>query len=96
MSQRLRHRRCQDSFLSLLRARAIYCDTDFVIYIQPRDEPGLIETWDKLGDMTSELRPTWYESQFVNGRPKNYAYKKADTMRGRTDTICKVRGITLN
>ena len=44
--------------LDRLGERAIYCDTDSVIYTQPRDEPGFIETGDKLGDITSELRPT--------------------------------------
>ena len=44
-------------YLDLLGRRAIYFDTDSFIYIRPRDEPGLIETGDKLGDMTSELRP---------------------------------------
>ena len=40
-------------YLDRLGERAIYCDTDSVIYIQPRDEPGLIETGEKFGDMTS-------------------------------------------
>ena len=70
--------------------RAIYCDTDSVIYIQPGDEPGLIETGDNLGDMTE------YVSEFVSGGPKNYAYKKVDTLRARTVTICKIRSINLN
>jgi len=30
-------------YLDRLGERAIYCDTDSVIYIQPRDEPGLID-----------------------------------------------------
>ena len=75
---------------------AIYCDTDTVIYIQPRDELGLIEKGDKLGNMTSEWRPTQFISEFVSGGPKNYAYSVIDTVTGRTDTVCKVRGITLN
>ena len=45
-------------YLDRLRENAIYCDTDSVIYIQPRDGPHLIETGDKLGDMPSELRPS--------------------------------------
>jgi len=49
-------------YLDRLGERAIYCDTDFMIYIQRKDEPNLIETGDKLGDMTSELRPTLYVS----------------------------------
>jgi len=79
-----------------LGERAIYCDTDSVIYIQPRDEPGLIETGDKLGDMTSELRTTDYIFEFVSVGPKNYAYTVIDTVTGRATTVCKVRGITLN
>jgi len=83
-------------YLDRLGEIAIYCDTDSVIYIQPRDEPGLIETADKLGDMTSVLRPTMYVSEFVSCGPKNYAYKVIDTKTGRATTACKVRGITLN
>jgi len=79
-----------------LGERAIYCDTDSVIYIQPRDEPFLIETGDKLGDMTCELRATEYISEFVNGGPKNYAYRVIDTGTVEANTVCKVRGITLN
>ena len=45
-------------YLDRLIERAVYSDTDSVICIQPKDEPNLIGTGDKLGDMTSELRPT--------------------------------------
>jgi len=79
-----------------LGERAIYCDTDSVIYIQPKDEPNLIETGDKLGDMTSELRSTEYIFEFVSGGPKNYAYTVIGTVTGRAATVCKDRGITLN
>ena len=83
-------------YLDRLGERAFYCDTDSVIYIELRDVPNLIETGDKLGDMTSELRTIEYVSEFVSGGPKNYAYKVIDTETGRTATVCKVRGITLN
>ena len=83
-------------YLDQLGERAIYCDTDSVIYILSRDEPGLIETEDVLGNMTSELRTTEYISEFVSGGPKNYAYKVIDTVTVRATTVCKVRGITLN
>jgi len=46
--------------------------------------------------MTSELRHTEYIFLFVTGRPKNYEYRSDDTANGRSDTVCKVRGITLN
>ena len=63
------------SYLDRLRVNATYCDTDSVIYIQLRDEHALIETGDKLGDMTSELRPSEFNFEFSSGRPKNYAYR---------------------
>jgi len=46
-----------------------------VIYIQARDQPALFETGDEFGDMTSELRPSEFISEFVSGGPKNYAYR---------------------
>ena len=64
-----------------------------MIYIQPKDEPSLIETGDKLGDMTSELRPSESIIEFVSGGPKNYAYKVV-TEEKKEKTVCKVRGIT--
>jgi len=68
-----------------------------VIYIQPKDEPSLIETGDKLGDMTSELRPSESISEFVSGGPKNYVYKiVTEGKKEEEKTVCKVRGLTLN
>jgi len=83
-------------YVDRMRENAIYCHTDSVIYIQPRDEPALIETGDKFGDMTSELRPSEFIFEFLSVRSKNYAYR---VMTGGTDEkklVCKVRGITLN
>jgi len=77
-------------YLDWLGKRAIHCDTDSVIYIQPKDEPNLIETVDKLGDMTSELRSKGYIFEFVNGGPKNYASKVIDTETVRATTVCEV------
>ena len=54
-------------YLDMLRKNAKYCDTDSVIYIQQRNVPALIETGAKLGDMTSELRPSEFIFQFVSG-----------------------------
>jgi len=62
-------------FLDRLQEKVIYCDTDSVIYIQPKDEPSLIEMGGKLGNMTSELRLSDSISEFVSGGHKNYAYK---------------------
>jgi hypothetical protein len=45
------------SYLDKLQERALYTDTDSIIYIQPRDELALVETGYNLGQMTSELKP---------------------------------------
>ena len=62
-------------YLDRLGERPNYCDTDSVIYIQPKDEPNLIVTGDKLGDMTFELRTRvhyricerWTKEQCIQG-----------------------------
>jgi hypothetical protein len=36
-------------YLERLLEKALYCDTDSVIYIQGRNEPALVETGDNLG-----------------------------------------------
>jgi hypothetical protein len=74
---------------------ALYCDTDSGIYIQPDGQPALIETGDCLGAMTSELKQGIH-IEFVSGGPKNYAYRTVNPATGEHDTVCKVRGITLN
>ena len=64
--------------LDRLQEKAIYCDTDSVIFIRPKDEPRLVESCYKLGDIISELKP--YEiSEFVSAGRKNYAYTILDT-----------------
>jgi len=65
------------SYLGNLQKRALYTNTDSVIYIQPRDGAPLVNAGDCLGDMTSELKPCEYISEFVRGGPKNYAYQVA-------------------
>jgi len=82
-------------YLGRLRENIIYCDTDSVVYIQTRDELVLIETGDKLMDMTCELRSCEFISDFGSGGPKSYAYI---VMTGGTGekTVCNVRGITQN
>ncbi len=46
--------------------------------------------------MTSELKPGFHIEEFVSGGPKNYAYRIVDPVTGVRETVCKVRGITLN
>jgi len=57
-------------YLDRLRVNAIYCDTDSVILIESKDEPALIETGDKLLDLTSEMHPSEFIYEFVWGGPK--------------------------
>ena len=83
-------------YLDTLQDKALYCDTDSVIYVQPKGEPPLIETGDNLGAMTSELKPDEYIAEFVGAGPKNYAYRTRNPATGEGKTVCKIRGITLN
>ena len=50
-----------------MQEKALHCDTDSVIYIQPKDVPQLVETGNILGDMTSELKPYETINEFVSG-----------------------------
>ena len=82
-----------------MHERAIYTDTDSIIYIQDGDEPPLIDCGDKLGSMTNEFQPGKLIEVFVRGGPKKYAYRVVggtDTTKTHKKTVCKVRGITLN
>ena len=69
--------------LDKLGERALYCDTERVIFLQKNDEPPLIECGAALGDMTSELKENEYISEFVSGGPKNYAYKLCNSVTGK-------------
>jgi len=80
----------------MLQQRALYCDTDSVLYVQPRDESAPVEIGDNLGAMTLEPKPSQIIEEFVSGGPKNYAYKNFDSATNERKTVCKVRGITLN
>lgn len=82
------------SYLQHLGERALYCDTDSIIFTaRPGDwTPPL---GDYLGDLTDEV-PGNTITHFVTGGPKNYAYKiKCGDKNGST-SFCKVKGITLN
>jgi len=81
-------------FLDRLQEKAIYCDTDSVIFIQPSGELWPIATGNKLRDMKSELKPSEFVVEFLSGGPKYYAYRLI-TNEGEK-TVCKVSGITLN
>jgi len=72
------------TYLDMLQQSVLYCDTDTVLYIQPRDQSALVVTGENVGAMTSELKP------------KNFAYKIFDSATNERNTVCKIRGITLN
>ena len=59
------------SYLDKLKEHALYCDTDSVIFIRPRDDAALVQTGDCLGAMTSELKPRQFISELVSGGPKS-------------------------
>jgi len=84
------------SYLDRLQDKAIYCDTESVLYIQPTDKPALVETGENLGQMASELKADEIISEVVCADPKNYAYRTINSMTGESKTVCKVHGITLN
>ncbi|XP_041478761.1 uncharacterized protein LOC121426498 isoform X1 [Lytechinus variegatus] len=82
------------SVLEKLDDRVLYYDTDSVVFrTDPSLEPSDPKTGDYLGDLTNEIDPTneEYIETWVCGGPKNYSYK---TNKG--NTVCKVRGFTLN
>lgn len=87
------------SYLERLDRRALYCDTDSVIYVTNTDraeyEPPVGQL---LGDLTNELSNYGegsYIKSFVSGGPKFYSFivSAAD---GSESEVCKVKGITLN
>ena len=63
------------TYLDALTEKAIYCNTDSVIYIQKCGQYPTVTCGDKVGDMTNEHEPDEYISEFVSGWTKNYAYK---------------------
>ncbi|XP_078364222.1 uncharacterized protein LOC144648571 [Oculina patagonica] len=76
--------------LEVLGERALYFDTDSVIYSWKPGESD-ISLGDFLGDMTNELDDGDYITEFVSGGPKNYGYQTKNNK-----ICCKVRGFTLN
>ena len=77
------------SLLEQLGDRALYMDTDSVVYLHEPDayNPPLGEY---LGQLKDELDGDTIKT-FVSAGPKNYAYQTA-----QGETVCKIRGFTLN
>lgn len=89
------------SYLEPLGDRALYYDTDSVIFVSHKlkneYQPPL---GNNLGDLTDELETEYghgsYISEIVSGGPKNYAYRVYSPLSTQTHEVCKVKGITLN
>jgi len=81
-------------YLKRLGENAMYCDTDSVIYIQPRGEPLLIEKEKNWGhDLRFALIRN--DNEISEWGSKNYAYRVLDNGDDREKTVCKFGGITL-
>ena len=78
------------SVLELLGDRALYYDTDSVIYINRPGTPSP-QTGPLLGELKSELNSDEFILQFCSAGPKNYAYV---TNKGIQES--KVKGFTFN
>lgn len=84
------------SYLEKLNDRALYYDTDSVIFVS-REGEWEPPTGEFVGDLTDELEefgPGAYISEFVCGGPKSYLYK-IPTPNGE-NIVCKLKGIRLN
>ena len=75
--------------LDLLNQQVLYMDTDSIIYKWREGQPS-IPIGDYLGQWKDELEGDII-TEFVSGGSKNYAYQT----RGG-NSVCKVRGFTLN
>ena len=76
--------------LEILQKQVLYFDTDSVVYKWCPGQP-CISTGEFLGQMKNELESGDFITEFVSAGAKNYAYQ---TLRG--NSVCKVRGFTLN
>jgi hypothetical protein len=77
--------------LDKLGERALYCDTDSVIYRKSALEHENLKLGNFLGEMTDELDAGDHITEFVSGGPKNYGYVTKNSK-----CVVKVRGFTLN
>ncbi|KAL3987174.1 homeobox protein Nanog [Sarotherodon galilaeus] len=76
------------SYLDQLQERAIYYDTDSVVYLTKQNQSEL-ELGRYLGDLTNELEQDDFITEFVAAGPKSYGYM---TKKGKV--VLKAKGIT--
>ena len=60
------------SYLSRLQEMVVYCDTDSIIFVQPRNEHALVEIADNYEVRTSEFRPSRFIEEYISGGPITY------------------------
>lgn len=79
--------------LEKLGERAIYMDTDSVIFEADENNPeNNLQTGSFLGELTNELKiPGDYITDFISGGPKNYGFRTANG-----EECIKVKGFSLN
>jgi DNA polymerase type B, organellar and viral len=69
----------------------LYMDTDSLIFVQPMDQPPLLQCGPLLGDLSNELAADEYITEFVSTGPKSYAYRCSNDKQ-----VLKVKGITMD
>lgn len=79
--------------------RALYCDTDSVVYVEREDdeEERRVKTGEALGQWSSELDEGVWGEEFMALAPKCYLlqYNEAGRMKERESGIIKAKGVTL-
>ncbi|XP_053405164.1 uncharacterized protein LOC128558905 [Mercenaria mercenaria] len=82
------------SYLEKLGPRALYADTDSVVFTSKVGDwmPSL---GDYLGDLTDEIQGNHIKT-FVASGPKSYGYQLENPDESGKQTHCKIKGITLN
>lgn len=85
-------------YLDHLQERAIYHDTDSVIFIK-KENDSTLPLGDYLGDLTDEIAE-YGENSFIEevviSSEKSYSFIVKSPNENRTTYVCKVKGISLN
>ena len=77
--------------------RAIYCDTDSIVFTQQRDEADLLETGTMFGMWSEEPDMVRLPiEKFVSIGTKTYAYRHAKDEKGKEKEVVKCKGVKLN
>lgn len=79
--------------------KALYCDTDSVVYVQRDDDEDeeRVKTGEALGQWSSELDEGVWGEEFMALAPKCYLlqYNEAGRLKERESGIIKAKGVTL-